>query len=69
MELWLERNGKGYDLHIGGNGGIEAPEDSSYLFYGYENVEKILLKKILTPVKYRICQECFMVVDVYRNWK
>ena len=42
VELWLERNGNGYDLYISGNGGVEAPEDSSYLFYGYENVKKIL---------------------------
>ena len=53
VELWLERNGKGYDLYIGGNGGVEAPEDSSYLFYGYGNVKQILLKKNIDTSKVR----------------
>lgn len=51
VELWLERNGKGYDLHIGGDGGVEAPEDSSFLFYGYGNVKKIILKNNIKTSK------------------
>ena len=51
VELWLERNGEGYDLYIGGNGGVEAPEDSSYLFASYKNVKKILLKKNINTSK------------------
>ena len=38
---WTIAGDGGYDLYIGGKGGVAANEDSSYLFYAYTNVEKI----------------------------
>lgn len=43
--LWTEKKGEGYDLYIGGRGGIKAPEDCSNLFGGYKNAKKILFQK------------------------
>ena len=42
VELWLEKNGIGFDLHLWGKGTIEAPVYSDYLFSEYKNVKKIL---------------------------
>ena len=41
-ELWVKRTKIGYDLYIGGDGGIQAPEYSNHLFNGYRNVKKIV---------------------------
>lgn len=39
---WTEpRNDGYYDLYIGGEGGVIAHPDSSYLFYNYKNVKQI----------------------------
>lgn len=39
---WVEERDDGYyDLYIGGNGGVVANKDSSYLFAFYPNVEEI----------------------------
>ena len=38
---WTISGDGGYDLYIGGEGGIAANEDSSWLFASYTNVEKI----------------------------
>lgn len=43
--MWLTKNEIGFNLHIGGKGVVEAPEDSSYLFSEYKNLERIILKK------------------------
>ena len=45
VEMWLTKNEIGFNLHIGGKGVVEAPEDSSYLFSEYKNLERIILKK------------------------
>lgn len=45
VELWLEKKDEGYDLYIGGNGGVEAPENCENLFYEYKNVKKIVFQK------------------------
>ena len=37
---WVETNDSGYDLYIGGDGGVDLT-DGSYLFYRYSNVEEI----------------------------
>lgn len=44
---------EGYDLYIGGRGGIKAPEDCSNLFGGYKNVKKILFQKNFKTEKVR----------------
>ena len=38
---WVEPNGKLYDLYIGADGGVLAPEDCSSLFASYENLSRI----------------------------
>ena len=38
---WVKQNSSLLDLYIGAEGGLSAPEDCSYLFAGYENVESI----------------------------
>lgn len=43
-ELWTEKHADWYDLHIGGNSGVEAPRDCSSLFCGFKNVKNILFR-------------------------
>ena len=38
---WTEKNGSYYNLFIGGNGGVLAPENCSGLFGEYDNLQKI----------------------------
>ena len=45
VRLWLKKNGKGYDLNIGANGGVVAPEDCSELFSGFDHVDQIVFRK------------------------
>lgn len=41
VKAWTEKNGDYYDLYIAGEGGVYAPEDSSFLFFGFVNVTSI----------------------------
>ncbi len=38
---WVEKNGDLYDLYIGADGGVCAPENACGLFAGYDHVEHI----------------------------
>ena len=38
---WVEPSGELYDLYIGAEGGVNAPRDCTYLFFGYVNMEQI----------------------------
>lgn len=38
---WVVSNSGGYDLYIAGNGGVNAPADCGYLFYGYSNLKEV----------------------------
>ncbi len=38
---WLQKKGDLYDLYIGANGSIAAPENCAVLFAGYENMQQL----------------------------
>lgn len=61
VRAWLKENGDKYDLYIGAEGKVYAPEDCSDLFLGYENAEKIdlhLLDTSRTVTMRRMFAQC-----------
>ena len=41
VRAWVEPNGELYDLYIGAEGGVNAPEVCAMMFFGYVNAEQI----------------------------
>lgn len=45
VRLWVKENKEGYDLYIGGKGGVKAPKNCRALFCGFDGVEQIKFQK------------------------
>ena len=63
VQLWLEKNDTYkdlYDLYIGGEGGVNAPEDSSRLFSEYGNVGKIIFEENFSTKNVKNMSEMFL---------
>ena len=69
---WVIARDEGYDLYIGGKGGVAANENSSCLFYSYNNVEQIRINGNFHTENAKMMQRmfcyCVNLTELDINW-